>query len=150
MLANNEKDIFDKVCYLLFNEEYQYKCTKRIVKGNNINMAYISYANHISNNESISKRIRCKICQCFHKGICFVETGEIPPNWFENAKKRMQKQIKYFNKSGRKFCIIVVESDQSANSKKKKREKDFIIVIFTILTKNIIIKYKSDDINRLD
>jgi hypothetical protein len=80
MLANNEKDIFDKVCYLLLNEEYQHKNIKRMAKKSNINIAYVLYANHtISNNESISKRIRCKTCQCFYKGICFVEIGEIPP-----------------------------------------------------------------------
>jgi hypothetical protein len=81
MLANNEKDTFDKVCYLLLNEEYQHKSTKRMAKESNVNMAYVPYANHTtSNNESIPKRIRCKTCQCFHKGTCFVETGEIPPH----------------------------------------------------------------------
>jgi hypothetical protein len=62
ILVNTEKDTFNKVCYLLFNKEYQYKSIKRMTKENNINIAHISYANHTSNNESISKRIRCKIC----------------------------------------------------------------------------------------
>jgi hypothetical protein len=114
-------------------------------------MAYVSYANHTtSNNESILKRIRCKTCQCFHKGTCFVEIGEIPLYWSENAKKRMQKRIERFNKSGRKLFIIVIESDQSANNKKRKREKNFIIVILTILTGNTTAKFESDDINRSD
>jgi hypothetical protein len=120
MLANNEKDTFDKVCYLLLNKEYQYKCIKRMAKENNVNMVYISYANYTtSNNESISKRIRCKICQYFHKGICFVETGEIPPNWFENIKKCMQERIERFNKSGRRFFTTVIESDQLINNKNR-------------------------------
>jgi hypothetical protein len=81
ILANNEKDIFNKICYLLFNEEYQHKSTKRMAKESNINIIYISYVNYItSNNESIPKRIKCKIYQYFHKEICFVETGEIPLN----------------------------------------------------------------------
>jgi hypothetical protein len=151
MLANNEKDTFDKIYYLLFNKEYQHKCSKRMAKENNINVAYISYANHIiSNNKSIPKRIRCKTYQYFHKGICFVEIGEISSNWFENTKKRIQKRIKRFNKFGRKSFITVIEFDQSTNNKKRKREKDFIIMIFTILTENIIAKFKLDDINRLD
>jgi hypothetical protein len=62
----------------------------------------------------------------------------------------MQKRIKRFNKSGRKLFTIVIESDQSTNNNKRKREKNSIIIIFTILTKNITTKYKSDDINRSD
>jgi hypothetical protein len=62
----------------------------------------------------------------------------------------MQKRIERFNKSGRKSFITVIESDQSTNNKKRKREKDSIIIIFTILTGNIIIKFKLDDINRSD
>jgi hypothetical protein len=60
----------------------------------------------------------------------------------------MQKRIKRFNKFDRKSFTIVVESNQSANNKKKKREKDSIIMIFIILTRNIITKFKSGDINR--
>jgi hypothetical protein len=79
ILANNEKDIFDKICYLLLNEEYQYKSTKRMIKKSNANMIYVSYANYIiSNNEFISKKIRYKTYQYFHKGTCFVEIREIP------------------------------------------------------------------------
>jgi hypothetical protein len=60
-MLTNKKNIFDKICYLLFNKEYQYKSTKRMTKENNINMAYVSYANHTtSNSEFISKRIKCK------------------------------------------------------------------------------------------
>jgi hypothetical protein len=44
----------------------------------------------------------------------------------------------------------MIESDQSANNKKRKREKIFIIIIFTILTGNTIIKFKLNDINRSD
>jgi hypothetical protein len=44
----------------------------------------------------------------------------------------------------------VVKSDQSANNKKRKREKNSIIMIFTILTGNTIVKFESDDINRSD
>jgi hypothetical protein len=44
----------------------------------------------------------------------------------------------------------MIESDQSANNKKRKREKNSIIIIFTTLTENTIIKFKSDDINRSD
>jgi hypothetical protein len=62
----------------------------------------------------------------------------------------MQKRIDRFNKFGQKFLTTVIESDQLINSKKKKREKISIIIIFTILTENIIVKYKSDDINRSD
>jgi hypothetical protein len=60
----------------------------------------------------------------------------------------MQKRIERFNKSGRKSFTTVIESDQSINNKKRKREKDFIIIIFTILTGNIIIKFELNDINR--
>jgi hypothetical protein len=62
----------------------------------------------------------------------------------------MQERIEYFNKFGRKFFIIVIKSDQLINSKKRKREKDFIIIILTILTENIIIKFELNDINRSD
>jgi hypothetical protein len=61
MLANNEKDIFNKIYYLLFNEEYQYKYIKRMIKESNMNIIYILCANYILNNEFISKRIRYKI-----------------------------------------------------------------------------------------
>jgi hypothetical protein len=62
----------------------------------------------------------------------------------------MQKRIERFNKFGRKFFIIIIEFNQSTNNKKRKREKDSIIIIFTILTGNIIIRFESDNINRLD
>jgi hypothetical protein len=62
----------------------------------------------------------------------------------------MQERIERFNKSGRRSFTIVIESDQSTNNKKRKREKDSIIIILTILTRNITIRFESDDINRLD
>jgi hypothetical protein len=62
----------------------------------------------------------------------------------------MQKRIKRFNNSDRRFLITVIEFDQSANNKKRKREKNSMIIIFTTLTENTIIKYKFDDINRSD
>ena len=98
-----------------------------MAKKNDMIVVHILQANYTASNVTPQK-IKCKIYKYFHKKRYFVETGEIPFHWNENAKKRMQERIKRFNNSGRKFFIIVVESDQSTNGKKrKKREKNPVI-----------------------